>query len=382
MDTNRVILSHLGPHLITDAEMVDILKKHTLMLYNLPEEMTYFPGQLPCSLMRKDLPLLENLDYMVAEKSDGVRCLLLIFSDGQNYYSLLIDRGFRFYRTNLTFDASLFKGFGTLMDGEIVKEPTGFKMYVHDLICLSGNTSVSKLPYHDRIKLVRETIMFYSFPCAPKEDGEYGDIVQLLPKRVYPFSELNRLWLNEIPNLAHGCDGLIFTPDALPHCGQKCKELFKWKKPSEHTIDFQLGEMLEANNQSASTVFDSRRENEKLWVETDENYGRKWPSFVLYTWDTKEKIFFCTTAMSPAMWKSIDVPDPLSEKGIILECAYHSDKKMFIPIAARRDKLVPNDNYTVRRTITTIMEHLTIDELINKSRHYKTQKEQKRKRLE
>lgn len=382
MDTNRIILSHLSPHQIKDPEMVEILKKHTLMLYNLPEDMNYFPGQLPCSLMRKDLQLLEDLDYYVAEKSDGVRCLLLIFSDGQNYYCLLIDRGFRFYRTNLSFDASLFKDFGTLFDGEIVQEPNGFKMYIHDVICLSGKTAVSKLPYHERIKLVRETLTFYSFPSAPKEDGEPSDIIQLLPKRVYPFSELNRLWLHEIPNLTHKNDGLVLTPDALPHCGRKCKELFKWKKPHEHTIDFQLGEMLEPSNQSASTVFDPRRDNEKLWVQTDDNYGRNWPSFVLYTWDTKEMLFFCTTAMSPEMWKRADIPDPRSEKGLIVECAYHSDKRMFIPIVARRDKLVPNDNYTVRRTITTIMEHLTIDELINKSRHHKEQKEKKRKRLE
>jgi hypothetical protein len=395
-NNNKTIQEHLKPHIIEDPDMVSILKEHTLMLYDLPKDMNYFPGQLPCSLMRENLRLLEELDYMVAEKSDGVRCLLLIMSDGVNNYCLLIDRGFRFYRTNLTFDASLFRGFGTLFDGEIVVEPTGFKMYVHDVICLAGDKGVAKLNYSDRVRLVREAIMFYSFPGAPQYSNREvhqestnrktiknfdGDIVQVLPKRVYPFSELKKLWNQEIPSLSHKNDGLVFTPNALPHKGKKCKELFKYKKPHEHTIDLQLGERLDPGNQCATSIFDKRRENEKLWKETDPRFGKNWPSYVLYTWDTKDYLVFGTTALAPEIWKSIDVNDPSTEKGIILECAYHSDKNMWVPIAARRDKLVPNDNYTVRRTITTIMEHLTIVELINISEHYKKHKEQKKKRL-
>lgn len=55
---------------------------------------------------------------------------------------------------------------------------------------------------------------------------------------------------------------------------------------------------------------------------------------------------------------------------------------MWVPICVRKDKLVPNDNYTVRRTVKTIIENLTLEELMNMSDHNKAQKEAKRKRLE
>ena len=42
---------------------------------------------------------------------------------------------------------------------------------------------------------------------------------------------------------------------------------------------------------------------------------------------------------------------------------------MWVPIAWRADKLSPNDVYTVRRTIETMIEGLTIDELLNIARH-------------
>lgn len=258
------IQTYIQPNILDEPEMVDILKRHVLMMYGLPEDMTYFPGQLPCSLMRDDLSLLENMDYFVAEKSDGVRYLLLAMSDGMNAYSLLIDRGFRFYRTNIMFDQSLLKGAGTLFDGEIVSEPTGLKMYVHDVVFLAGSNDIALQNYHVRVQTIRDVLRFY---CFPSEDGE--DMFQVLPKRVYHFSDLRKLWTQDIPALAHKNDGLVFTPDALPHRGKKSKEVFKWKRPQNHTIDLQLGERLGAN------ALDKHRMPEKFWVRNEVAYKLK-----------------------------------------------------------------------------------------------------------
>jgi len=48
---------------------------------------------------------------------------------------------------------------------------------------------------------------------------------------------------------------------------------------------------------------------------------------------------------------------------------------MWVPIAWRNDKLVPNDIYTIRRTIETMIEGLTIEELLNISRHLKNKRQ-------
>jgi hypothetical protein len=55
------------------------------------------------------------MEYMVSEKTDGVRHLMLITRDDKNVYSLLVDRGFRFYYTNVKFSDHLRTGIGTLL---------------------------------------------------------------------------------------------------------------------------------------------------------------------------------------------------------------------------------------------------------------------------
>lgn len=44
---------------------------------------------------------------------------------------------------------------------------------------------------------------------------------------------------------------------------------------------------------------------------------------------------------------------------------------MWVPIARRTDKLSPNDVFTIQRTIETMLEGLTMEELLNISRHIK-----------
>jgi len=356
VEMNRMVQALLGPFQVHDKEFIKRLKMVVLRMYNLPTTMEYFCGALPCSLMRADLDNLYHMEYMVSEKTDGVRHLMLAYKDEHHSYSLLIDRGFRFYYTNVKFANFLREGVGTLLDGEIIWEPTGFKYYVHDIVCMSGKPQVATLDYDARMKQVTDIVRW---ACFPPEDGH--EQIMLIAKHIVPLQDLPKLWHTFIPKLAHHSDGLILTPKRLPHTGKKNKLMFKFKNPDDHTIDLQLDRRLDH----------CVGEVEGLPSDAD-GLGPPYSAFQLQTWDTHVRHDFCEVSMSPERWAAIGVPNPDQSAGVILECKYNSDRTMWVPIAWRNDKLVPNDVYTVQRTIETMIEGLTIQELLNISRHVST----------
>ena len=342
----KVIQQYLSPFQVQDAALCERAKSIVLQMYNLPQDMIYFPGCLPVSLMRKDIDCLEEMSYMVAEKTDGVRHLMLIFKDAGTMYSMFVDRGFRFFFSSYKFSTQITAGLGTLIDGEMILESTGFKFLVHDIICVGGNQGVASLSYQERMYHVQELLRWHCFP----PDNPRLDLVTILPKQVIPFSELPILWENIIPNLKHRCDGLILTPDTLPHTGKKNKFVFKWKHPADHTIDLQL---------------------EPPIVVPAEN---EWPVFQLMTWDTVHLHPFGEIAMSLQEWNNIGVMDPYGLLGSIVECRFDFDRALWVPITLRSDKVKPNDITTIELTIKTMMECLSISELMNISRHVRKEK--------
>ena len=172
------------------------------------------------------------------------------------------------------------------MDGEIIWEPTGFKYYVHDIACVCGKVDVAKLSYTQRIQHIQELLRWNAFP----PDNPAQDTITLLPKQVFQLAELPNLWTNVIPKLRHRCDGLILTPDALPHTGKKNKLLFKWKHTENHTLDLMAQPSGTMSRSGALT-------------------------FQLMTWDTVDLIPFTETTMPIERWKAIGIEDPRNFQG-------------------------------------------------------------------
>lgn len=384
---------------VLDELLVKQLKQNILDIYNLSDDVTYFPGQLPCSLMRKDIKLISATKYWVAAKTDGERVLIYIATVNNTPYSFLVDRGFRFYYTNLKFSGHLqaSPGLGTLLDGEMIEEPDGIgptciKIYIHDIICYAGHKAVANETYDMRMLAVSTLLRWSYFPTEPQgnanNNGNEGpgstsfvenpyvrailsQNIQVLPKKIFPFSQLNTLHYDVVPKLPHKCDGYILTPHELPHQGRKCKQLFKFKKPEDHTLDLRLGRRVKIGNGTDGCV-DGIHDIKK----------GPYDVYDLQTWDTKEWISFATIGMAPNLWNAIGITanifdnivtagkgEAVDGKSIILECRYNGARNLWVPVAVRHDKLVPNDSHTVKRTIQTMMEGLTIAELLNIAKH-------------
>lgn len=101
-----------------------------------------FPGSMPVGFSRRSIPLIQQTDYYVSEKTDGLRYMMMI--TGECPY--LIDRKFDFYvLQGFPLLVELFGQTGvTLLDGEMVRHAqTKQAMFmIFDIICLNGGPSL------------------------------------------------------------------------------------------------------------------------------------------------------------------------------------------------------------------------------------------------
>ena len=67
----------------------------------------YFPGPQPVTIEMKDLPNL-NEDYMVCEKTDGERSILLLINIDNKPMCFIINRNNDLYFTDLSFKKEVF----------------------------------------------------------------------------------------------------------------------------------------------------------------------------------------------------------------------------------------------------------------------------------
>jgi hypothetical protein len=183
-------------------------------IYNVWEskDPLWFPGPQPISIERKHFRILKSQPYVVCEKTDGVRHMLVCFeaSDGKKICAL-VDRAFRVTYTTLTVPRD------TVLDGELLDGV----YHVYDAVRVKGE-DIRKMTLTER--LARAKAVVRSILKQPKL------IVKV--KEMIPLSQIASIQLSE------KSDGLIFTPvEEQVRIGTH-ETLFKWKPRHLITIDF------------------------------------------------------------------------------------------------------------------------------------------------
>lgn len=221
-----------------------------------------FPGAQPVSFASQHLRALQEADYFLCEKTDGIRCLLFLTftisgQDGagrdiREETAFLIDRKNDYYYINnphLHFplpnrpDESFHTQ--TLIDGELVldteKDGRRVRRYmVFDCMALDNESQMNRVlpvrlqkfknnvftPYEDLLKKFPEEREQQPFEVVMKQmQKSYG---------------IKMLLVDVLPNLPHGNDGLVFTACDTPYVTGTDQHIIKWKPPHENTIDFRL----------------------------------------------------------------------------------------------------------------------------------------------
>ena len=177
---------------------------------------TRFPGPQPVSIERRHFPLLKLQPYLVCEKTDGVRHLLVSIDEGV----FLVNRAFVCEKVSVRVAKD------TLLDGELVRTKGGKTLFmVYDAVRVKGE-DLARKPLTERLDAARKVIKaIIKTANAPLEIR-----VKVMWTLGSPTPDLN--------SFEYETDGLVFTPVNEPIRTGTHETMFKWKPRERITIDF------------------------------------------------------------------------------------------------------------------------------------------------
>jgi hypothetical protein len=275
----------------------------------------YFPGPQPISIERRHLGILKRGDYVICEKTDGVRHVLVSLVIGDKKMSVLVNRALEMWVIPVNFPKPVYQG--TILDGELIDGT----FLVYDALVVSG-TSVLNMYLNERLEIVSGVVKGI---LRMKSDP-----VSVKVKKFFNLKkEAEKFFKEHLPSITFKMDGLIFTPVKEPVRTGTHETMFKWKPRDGNTIDFQF----------------------KRWDEQ-----KKWGMYVL----EKGRLIF----ESELLYEK--TPEWITEEDCIVECQYMCDEepRWWKPIGLRTDKTHPNNRRTFYRTLVNIKEDIQIQEFI------------------
>ncbi|QIG59975.1 hypothetical protein [Dishui Lake phycodnavirus 4] len=289
------------------------LYKHTLQLIHTAwgsiKTPHVFPGPQPISIERRHFDILKKNDYVVCEKTDGVRHMLLVFMYEHKKVSMFVNRALEMFETKIRFSKNTYDG--TLFDGELYDD----KYMIYDVVVANGK-HIGHMNFLDRLDAMEAII---KSAMTMKSDD-----IKIKLKKFHALIDFD-IFLNDyLPSVSQNIDGLVFTPVHEPIRIGTHETLFKWKEKDHNTIDFLV-----------------RFEN------------NRWR---LYVQDKGQLVFESI----------LDVPPEWIKNDTIVECQYITENRLMYwkPLKQRTDKTHPNNRRTFYRTLFNIKEDIKIEEFL------------------
>lgn len=308
----------------------------------------------PVSLESKDVVTLASNEYVVGEKSDGVRYIMVCshweMPQNKSPYAVLLDRNMTIYEIKIKAEESIFRG--TVLDGEIVTTNDNTLLYlVFDLVCDRGISCIH-MDFVERQKRLYELLN----PMGPKLlSNEDSSCIQITQKNFTPLDTLLEKGLEADPQryINHKSDGWILVP---VRCGIKTLRhttMFKFKQ--EHTIDVQI------------IRTERHQYGVSYWVDGNPTVG---PFADPHNQNMKIELILAEDWL-----KTIQELGGLNVNGIYecnLEERANQPHMVFLHlIRLRTDKNTPNDLFTISKTIVNYREKISPEyllEMIKESR--------------
>jgi mRNA guanylyltransferase len=282
-----------------------------------------FPGAQPVAIERKDLNLKEK--YMVCEKSDGLRAVLMTIYLNKKPMCFMINRLNEIYFTEFSFKKEVYEG--SIFDGEIIQTKSGSWNYlIHDCMAYNGVSFMNKshrLRYACGIDLI-----------VKRYNHKDTDCLSIKTKIFYVYGPgIAKTWEHIKNTTENKIDGLILTPVDHPIQFGRDYKLLKWKETN--TIDFLVKIVSKKINlyyfKKALGIYKSFKPDQ-------DNYKR----VIEFVKDNE----------------NVDLV-----KGVIIEFEISKDLETFTCYRIRTDKSAPNGEITVENTLKNIEEAITVKEL-------------------
>jgi len=296
-----------------------------------------FPGPQPVAFERKDFPLKE--EYMVCEKSDGERAILLLLHINDKPMCFMINRKNEFYFMDFSFKKEVFEG--SIFDGEIIKTKAGtwksssetnvipsnegtWNYLIHDCMAYNG-TSFLELSHRLRYACIIDFIV-------KRYVNKETDCLNIKTKLFYKYgNEIAKTWEHIKKTTENEIDGMIFTHVDKPIIFGRDNSLFKWKE--NNTIDFLVKVVSKKMN---------------LY------YYKK--ALAIYKSFKSDNINY--NSVIDFVPESVDLT-----KGVIIEFKISKELETFTPYKIRTDKSHPNGEITLKNTLKNIEESLDVSDL-------------------
>ena len=338
----------------------------------------YNPSANPISLEKQYLPQLEShlSEYVIAEKSDGIRYLVVLGSLDGRGFCVLVNRKMQMFEVPVFANSEYFKG--SVFDGEMVVETLPAsqhrqKLLIFDLVSVRGETRRSA----DLIQRYNEYLKIFdlegndildhdmtqweslAFELADTKDKIVclgnKTALQFYPKPFVQLLHVGSMW-RSMPKLKHHSDGLIITRITAPVGTGTDHNILKWKE--HHTIDL----IFKSNFNKGKWVH-------KLYFQDHENLVNSLDR----TFEVKGRIFHLQAQDSAVLTSTCRyfAETHKAQFSLLGECTCTFDSEQPIIWCSvskwRRDKHTPNNITVIQRTLVNIVENVTIEELIQLS---------------
>lgn len=285
----------------------------------------YFPGPQPVSIEHRHFPVLKGAEYLVCEKTDGERYMMVACMFEGKKKCIFVNRAFNMFEVPINLKKSAYDG--TILDGELYEDT----LMVYDAVWVNGE-SVWNLNLMKRLEAARGIMKSIIYMKS--------DQYRLKCKTFHQMREFGKFMDEYLPTVQQKIDGLVFTPVNEPIRIGTHETMFKWKPQEKNTVDFLM-----------------------KWEPSRETPGFKpgTPAWRLYVQE-KGKLFFESEIPFNRM-----EDEPWFEDGAIVECKYitHEEPMWWRPLKRRTDKNYPNNRRTFYRTIVNIKENIQMKEFLD-----------------
>ena len=285
----------------------------------------YFPGPQPISIERKHFPILKGAEYVVCEKTDGERHMMVALTYEGKRKCLFVNRAFNMFEVPINLKKTAYDG--TILDGELY----GDTLMVYDAVLVAGQPVWNK-NLNERLEASRGLMKSIIYMKSDKW--------RLKCKMFHEMRNFEKFMDEYLPTVEQKIDGLVFTPVNEPVRIGTHESMFKWKPLEKNTVDFLM-----------------KREKSRE-VPGATNGPMAWRLYV----QEKGKLYFESEIPQNRM-----EDEPWFEDGAIVECMYVTweEPLWWKPLKRRTDKTHPNNRRTFYRTIVNIKENIQMKEFLD-----------------
>ena len=186
----------------------------------------YFPGPQPVSIEYRHFPIVKGGQYVVCEKTDGERHMMVALMFEGKKKCLFVNRAFNMFEVSLNLKKNVYDG--TILDGELYENT----LMIYDAVLVCGKTVWSE-NLLDRLGYAKFGVLE---PIIYMKMDKY----RLQMKEFHHMKDFKEFMDEHLPNVKQEVDGLVFTPINDPIRIGTHETMFKWKPQIKNTVDFMM----------------------------------------------------------------------------------------------------------------------------------------------